>query len=205
MILNFLKHTYSKKKRKKHILFLQSVCSWGSNFCMSKMYPSQLEQLNNIKITNKTNDFNKILFGDNCNVSCAITLNERGQITVGDFVFMNFVKMRIDHHLQIGSHCLFGPNVVLWDTDNHPLSASERWKQAEEIADQFPLSKSYEASGGNIIIEENVWIGMEALVLGGVTIGKGAIVAARSVVTKNVAPFTIVAGIPAKKIGDVPL
>ena len=205
MILSFLKHTYNQKKYKKHFAYLQKVCSWGNKFCMSKMYSSQLDQIKNIKINNKTNDSKKIVFGDNCNVSCAITLNERGKITIGDFVFMNFVKMRIDHHLQIGSHCLFGPNVILWDTDNHPLSASERWQQAEEIADHFPLSKSYDANGGNIIIEENVWIGMEALVLGGVTIGKGAIIAARSVVTKNVAPYTIVAGIPAKKIGDVPL
>ena len=46
---------------------------------------------------------------------------------------------------------------------------------------------------------------MDALVLGGVTIGKGAIVAAGSVVTKNVDPYTIVAGVPAVKIADVPL
>jgi acetyltransferase-like isoleucine patch superfamily enzyme len=45
---------------------------------------------------------------------------------------------------------------------------------------------------------------MDALILGGVTIGEGAIVSARSVVTKSVDPYTIVGGVPAKKIGIVP-
>lgn len=193
------------KKYSQHLKYLKQVCTMGDNFCTAELYPDKKNQLLNVKINNLTSDKTKIIFGDHCNVSCAATLNERGSIIVDDFVFMNFVKMRIDHHLKIGSHCLFGPNVLLWDTDNHPLSASKRWIQAEQIPVKFPLYKSYEATGGNIIIEENVWIGMEALILGGVTIGKGSIVAARTVVTKDVLPYTIVAGIPAKKIGDVPL
>ncbi len=200
-----LKQLLLERKYNSHIQKLNRSCTIGTNFCYSELYSNRKAQMLNVKIDNLTKDKNKIVFGENCNISCNATLNERGSINIGAFVFMNFVKMRIDHHLKIGSHCLFGPNVILWDTDNHPLSASKRWIQAEEIPGKFPLSKSYEAGGGDIIIEENVWIGMEALILGGVTIGKGAIVAARSVVTKNVAPFTIVAGVPAKKIGDVPL
>lgn len=59
--------------------------------------------------------------------------------------------------------------------------------------------------GGDIVIEDNVWIGMEALILGGVTIGENSVVAARSVVTKDVPANCLVAGIPAKvvkKIGN---
>jgi acetyltransferase-like isoleucine patch superfamily enzyme len=76
--------------------------------------------------------------------------------------------------------------------------------QCEEIASEFPLIRSYDADGGDITIGNDVWVGMGALILGGVTIGDGAIIAARSVVTKNVEPYTIVAGIPAKRIGEVP-
>ena len=47
-------------------------------------------------------------------------------------------------------------------------------------------------------------IGMDALILGPVRIGRGAVIAARSVVTKDVPPLSLVAGVPAKKIGDVP-
>ena len=199
-----IKNILLKRKYRIHLKNLSQNCLIGLNFCSSSLYSDKKLQLLNVKINNTTKDKNKVVIGNNCNISCNLTLNERGSITIGDFVFMNFVKMRIDHNLKISSHCLFGPNVTLWDTNNHPLSASARLRQAEEIPGEFALSKSYEASGGDIIIEENVWIGMDALVLGGVTIGKGAIIAARSVVTKDVPPFTIVAGIPAKKIGEVP-
>ena len=53
-----------------------------------------------------------------------------------------------------------------------------------------------------IVIEDYVWIGVNSTVLQGVTIGKGAVIAAGSVVTKDVAPYTIVGGIPARKIGE---
>jgi len=54
---------------------------------------------------------------------------------------------------------------------------------------------------GRVVIEDHVWIGARAIVLPGVTLGRGAVVAAGSVVTKNVAPMTIVAGVPAKPVG----
>ena len=53
---------------------------------------------------------------------------------------------------------------------------------------------------GNIVVGNDVWIGYEAVILSGVTIGDGAIVAARSVVTKDVPPYTIVGGAPARPI-----
>lgn len=55
-------------------------------------------------------------------------------------------------------------------------------------------------TGGPIILESNVWIGGRSIILQGVTVGKGAIVAAGSVVTKNVDPYTVVGGTPAKFI-----
>lgn len=59
-----------------------------------------------------------------------------------------------------------------------------------------------EGKQGPIVIEEDVWIGAGAIVLTGVTIGRGAIVSAGAVVTKSVEPFSIVAGTPARKIGE---
>ena len=53
---------------------------------------------------------------------------------------------------------------------------------------------------GDIIIGNDVWIGYEAVILSGVTIGDGAIIGARAVVTKDVAPYSIVGGVPAKEI-----
>ena len=65
-----------------------------------------------------------------------------------------------------------------------------------------PQSSSFADRGGDVVIGDRVWIGYRAVILPGVTIGEGAVIAACSVVTKDVAPHTIVAGNPARKIGE---
>ncbi|MDR1760873.1 MAG: CatB-related O-acetyltransferase, partial [Bacteroidales bacterium] len=70
--------------------------------------------------------------------------------------------------------------------------------------EEWELDKAHVASAwdnkGNIVIGNDVWIGYEALIMAGVHIGDGAIIGARAVVTKDVPPYTIVGGIPAKEI-----
>lgn len=108
--------------------------------------------------------------------------------------------MRIDHNLiKIGSHCLFGPKVRLWDTDNHPLSPSARHKQCEYIAHKGFID-SYEAGGSDIIIGDDVWIGMDVIILGGVIIGNGSVIAAGSIVTKSIPENVLAAGVPASVV-----
>ena len=58
--------------------------------------------------------------------------------------------------------------------------------------------------GGRVVIEDRVWLGSNVIVLPGVTIGKGAVCCAGCVVTKDVPPYTVVAGIPAKKVNERP-
>ena len=65
-----------------------------------------------------------------------------------------------------------------------------------------PQSSAFEDRGGDVTIGDRAWIGFRAIILPGVTIGEGAAVAAGAVVTRDVEPFTIVAGVPAKKIGE---
>jgi maltose O-acetyltransferase len=62
------------------------------------------------------------------------------------------------------------------------------------------LIDSYEAGGGDIIIGDDVWIGMDCTILGGVSIGNGSVVAAGSVVTKSIPDNVLVGGVPAKVI-----
>jgi len=63
-------------------------------------------------------------------------------------------------------------------------------------------SPDYDTVDKTVVIEDNVWIASRATILPGVRIGKGAVVACGSVVTKDVPPFTVVAGVPAKAIGN---
>lgn len=86
--------------------------------------------------------------------------------------------------LEIGSHVDIASEVMIW-TSQHDLTD--------------PTMKAIEAK---VVIEDYVFIGPRAIILPGVTIGKGAVVAAGAVVTKSVPPRTIVAGIPAKPIGE---
>jgi maltose O-acetyltransferase len=65
-----------------------------------------------------------------------------------------------------------------------------------------PQSPDFSDRGGDVIIGNRVWIACRAIVLPGISIGDGAIIAASAVVTKNVEPYSIVAGNPARKIGE---
>jgi acetyltransferase-like isoleucine patch superfamily enzyme len=65
-----------------------------------------------------------------------------------------------------------------------------------------PGSATFEDKGGDVIIGDSVWIGYRAIILPGVIIGEGAVVGAGAIVTKNVEQYAIVAGNPAKRIGD---
>lgn len=65
-----------------------------------------------------------------------------------------------------------------------------------------PQSANFDLRGGEVVIGDRAWIGFRAVILPGVTIGEGAVVGSCAVVTKDVAPFTIVAGNPARVIGE---
>lgn len=108
-------------------------------------------------------------------------------IKIGKNVFFNSgCHFQDQGGIEIGDGCLIGHNVVL-ATINHALAPSEK-------------RKNYYAP---IKIGNNVWIGSNAAVLPGVTIGEWAVVAAGAVVTKDVPPYTVVGGVPAKVIKNI--
>jgi acetyltransferase-like isoleucine patch superfamily enzyme len=90
--------------------------------------------------------------------------------------------------------------VVLMDSYRLPLNAGERQRALELIPFQRSRRAAAEVPSLPIHIQRNVWIGFDACVLPGITIGEGSIVGARSVVTEDVAPYTIVGGNPASLI-----
>ncbi len=95
--------------------------------------------------------------------------------------------------LYIGNKVLFGPNVTIRG-GIHPYYVSGRF-----IFDIKHHEKSPE-DDQDVIIEDDVWVGANVTILKGVTVGRGSVIAAGAVVSKNVLPYTIVGGIPAKKI-----
>jgi virginiamycin A acetyltransferase len=100
--------------------------------------------------------------------------------------------------LKIGQFCAISQEVViLLDADHHP-----EWVSTYTFNGIWPecIAQGHPGSKGDIIIGNDVWIGYQALILSGVTIGDGAVIGARSVVTKDVPPYAIVAGCPARVI-----
>jgi len=89
--------------------------------------------------------------------------------------------------IRIGDNFVCGPGIFI-TSDNHGIKRS-------------PFIREQPGVERDVIIGNDVWIGAYGIVLPGVTIGDGAVIAAGSVVTKDVAPYTIVAGVPAKEIG----
>lgn len=98
--------------------------------------------------------------------------------------------------VSIGSFCSIADGVRFMLKVNHPVHSTTTYPLAKIFGLQN--GQPYEWSRGPISIGHDVWIGMHAVVLGGVTIGDGAIVGAHAIVTKDVPPYAIVVGNPAK-------
>lgn len=114
-----------------------------------------------------------------------------GEINV--VTFSNSTKLEIGNYVSIAQHVTF------------LLSAEHNINTISTYPFKVKLLESEEQEAGTkggITVEDDVWIGFGCTIMSGVTIGQGAIVAAGSIVTKNVEPYTIVGGVPAKKIKD---
>ncbi len=106
-------------------------------------------------------------------------------------------NLRIGRNCVIGNDGMFDARRTIVIGDNVSLSMGV-WIWTLEHDPQDPF---YGVNGGSVVIEDYAWISCRVVILPGVTIGKGAIVAAGAVVTGDVAPYSIVGGVPAKPIG----
>lgn len=114
-------------------------------------------------------------------------------ISLGSDVFLGLqaVLMATDSTINIGSKVLFGPRVTL---------IGGKHNTSQVGAAMFDVHVKRPGDDLGVRVEDDVWIGSRAIVLSGVTVGRGSIVAAGAVVTRDVPPYSIVGGCPARVI-----
>jgi acetyltransferase-like isoleucine patch superfamily enzyme len=118
---------------------------------------------------------------------CHMTVIGDAQIVLGEHVGLNGTTITARHKISIGDNTMIGPNTIIVDHDGHVAwPPNERWNK--------------NAPGADVVIENDVWIGMNCLVLKGVKIGSGSVIAAGSIVINDVESNCLYAGNPAKKV-----
>lgn len=125
---------------------------------------------------------------------CDLSKIEVGEKTYGQINLTDFSPL--DTKLKIGSYCSIAPNVKFLLGGEHQVNSISTYPFKVKCFGQ----EREAGSKGDIIVKDDVWIGESAIICSGVTVGQGAIVAAGAVVTKNVDPYAIVGGNPAKII-----
>lgn len=132
------------------------------------------------------------------NHTWASNVFQKDVVSVGNYTYGG-IKVLSDVQnakLKIGHFCSIGPEVVFLLGREHHLDTISTYPFKHYFSDQ-----KYEAfSKGNIIVDDDVWIGHGSIILSGVHIGQGAVIGAGSVVTKDVSPYAVVGGNPVKVI-----
>jgi acetyltransferase-like isoleucine patch superfamily enzyme len=127
-------------------------------------------------------------------------LGPSSRVVIGELSTVNGAWFISDAGIEVGDHCLLSWNVVLMDTYRVPREADRRRELLRQVAATADRRLPPSAEARPIRLGSNGWVGFDSCVLPGVMIGDGAIVGARSVVIDDVAPYTVVAGNPARMI-----
>jgi acetyltransferase-like isoleucine patch superfamily enzyme len=156
------------------------------------------------RIRNALGDSSKIVIGARSHIRGELMiLGHGGRISIGEWCYVG-VGTRIwsAATIEIGDRVLISHSVNIFDNLSHPLRASQRHEQAKQIFTSGHPSE-IDLDEKPIKIGDDAWIGAGAMVMRGVSVGEGGIVAAGAVVTKDVPAYSIVAGNPAVVVREL--
>lgn len=124
--------------------------------------------------------------------SCELHTHDGGRLEIGDRVFVNYGSSISAHTLvRIGDDCKIGQHAIILDCDYHDMDD--------------PLHYGGHGESRPVVLEAGVWLGARVTVLKGVTIGRSSVVAAGSVVTRDIPPCVLAGGMPAKVLRPLEL
>jgi acetyltransferase-like isoleucine patch superfamily enzyme len=201
-------------KIRRHLISLKNTI-----YPQSKKYASNIVMGNsiflpsfNLDLRNPAANKKYLKIGNDCMIgSNFIFETGEGEVVMGERVFLGGGTVICRTKIVFGNDIFVGWGGYFYDHDSHSFDYRERHNDMKRQLDDyrsgknFILSKDWSVVNSQpITIEDNVWIGMHCIILKGVTIGEGAIVGAGSVVAKDVEPWTVVAGNPARLIKHLP-
>jgi acetyltransferase-like isoleucine patch superfamily enzyme len=129
------------------------------------------------------------------------TTGKKGEIQIGNFVVLQCTRLICNLRIDIKDHCMFSWGSTItdsWVTDEF-LSVEYRKHLLEAASERANRHVEFDVPKP-VFIDENVWVGFEAVILPGVNIGRGAIVGSKSVIFEDVPPYAVVVGNPGKII-----
>ena len=158
--------------------------------------------------------WDRIRIGENSILACRIVLErEQGEVIAGDRTYIGASSIVCADGISVGGDVLIAWGCTIIDHDSHSLD----WRERTEDATLW--RKGYQEGGlrraaelkdwrniqtAPVVIGDKAWIGFNSVILKGVEIGEGAVVAAGSVVTQSIPPWTLAGGNPARKIRSIP-
>ena len=151
-------------------------------------------------------DRNYLTVGKRCILNCqCIFESTEGHIEIGDDTEIGNSTLISREGITFGKNVTAAWGITVYDHNSHSLNAADRRADHEAhyagLAGNPLAVKDWSVvRSGKILIEDDAWIGMGVTILKGVTVGKGAVIGACSVVTRDVEPYTVVAGNPAKVV-----
>lgn len=154
----------------------------------------------------------RLIIGDNNIVAGSFIFeSDKGEIIIGNDSYIGGSTFISRSRIEIGNHVTIAWGSTIYDHDSHSLDYMNRRQDiTAELKDiiegrNFIYNKDWSTvSSRPIVIKNDAWIGMNCIILKGVTIGEGAVVGAGSVVTHDVPDWTVVAGNPARVVKTLP-
>jgi acetyltransferase-like isoleucine patch superfamily enzyme len=124
---------------------------------------------------------------------------KKARIKVGDFVVLQGTTLICNESIIIQDHCMFSWGSIITDSwiMNEFLSVDVRRKLLIHLSESGNRHLEFEVPKP-VVIEANVWVGFKAVILPGVTLGRGCVVGSNSIVSENVPPYAVVVGNPAR-------
>ena len=184
-----INHLINKMNEDERVI----LCNKSVSNSGAKFYPDAI-------VYNAANNPHLIQVGKNTHIrGTLLVFKYGGSIEIGNNCYVgDNSRIWSGNKIKIGNNVLISHNVNIVDTNSHELNSVERADRHVFLQENGPWSDAGSILSSPITIGDYAWISFNVVILKGVTIGKGAIVAAGSIVTKDVPDYAVVAGNPAR-------